>query len=61
MGKVRSAKRSSAGAHSYVDVNTIRKLIAEELSKSNPDWSLIENASRGQVDSDPNTVRFHRR
>lgn len=37
---------------------TVRELIAEELRKSDPDWSLIENASRGQVDSDPNTVRF---
>lgn len=37
---------------------TIRELIARELQKGDPDWSLIENASRGQVDSDPNTVRF---
>ncbi len=37
---------------------TIRDLIEKELQKDEPDWSLIENASRGQVDSDPNTVRF---
>lgn len=37
---------------------TIRELIEKELQKSDPDWTLIENASRGQVDSDPNMVRF---
>ncbi|PWN56035.1 sensor histidine kinase [Abyssibacter profundi] len=36
----------------------IRALIELELQKSDPDWALIENASRGQVDSNPSTVRF---
>lgn len=37
---------------------TIRELIETELQKPAPDWAFIETTSRGQVDSDPNTVRF---
>jgi signal transduction histidine kinase len=36
----------------------VRDLIEDELKKLNPDWVFIENASRGQVESDPDNVRF---
>lgn len=36
----------------------IKRLIEEELKKAVPDWQAIENASRGQVESDPDNVRF---
>lgn len=35
-----------------------KKLIEEELKKPNPDWKVIEAASRSAVDSDPDSVRF---
>lgn len=51
--------RSSAQkAAQQVVEKTIRELIERELQKPTPDWTFIETASRGQVDSDPNTVRF---
>lgn len=36
----------------------LKKLIAEELKKAAPDWKLVEAATRGAVDSDPDSVRF---
>ena len=35
-----------------------KTIIAEELRKPNPDWRLIEQLSRCEVDSDPSRVRF---
>ena len=32
--------------------------IAEELKKSEPDWKVIEAASRAAVDNDPDAIRF---
>lgn len=36
----------------------IKDLIAQELAKPVPDWQVIEKASRGLVDQDPDSVRF---
>lgn len=32
--------------------------VSEELKKDNPDWRLIEAASRAAVDNDPDAIRF---
>ena len=36
----------------------IKSLVAQELAKSDPDWQVIERASRELVDQDPDSVRF---
>lgn len=36
----------------------LRKTIASELEKAQPDWHLIERLSRGEVDSSDEAVRF---
>lgn len=36
----------------------LKKLVAAELAKPVPDWRVVEAASRGFVDSDPDSVRF---
>jgi len=41
-----------------MDVDKQRKLIAEELAKDEPNWSVIESLSRGIVDNNPDRVRF---
>lgn len=37
---------------------SIKIIIEEELSKESPNWRLIENLTRNEVDQDPNNVRF---
>lgn len=41
-----------------MDVDKQRKLIADELSKDEINWSVIESLSRGIVDNNPDRVRF---
>jgi signal transduction histidine kinase len=40
------------------DAEFLRKTIASELEKAQPDWYLIERLSRGEVDSNDEAVRF---
>jgi signal transduction histidine kinase len=41
-----------------MDADKQKEIIAAELEKEHPDWRVIEVASRGLVDQDPNQVRF---
>ncbi|KQQ73791.1 hypothetical protein ASF70_08300 [Rhizobium sp. Leaf321] len=55
---VRPLGNASSSAKAPDQHAALRKVIADELKKPEPDWRIIEAAGRGMVDQDPDSVRF---